>query len=823
MESKLFKKNFVIGIIILFIGASVVPSIGGESISFYANQDIEISHGTLTNDYTYTQESDNQYEGITERESGGKPSSRYSYLEHKWTIDVAGGHNSYVFYLEAYHTVNNEGDDFVFAYSTNDISYNNMLIVSKTSDDDAYQTFEFPEALSGTIYIIVKDMDRTSGNRFLDTIYVDHMYIEATTAPDTTPPVISNVASTVHDSVWYNANPSFVGGTLVEREWHTMAYDSAADKTILFGGNDVIKNGINDTWIFDYTTNTWYNASPSIVGGKLHAGDGHAMVYDSAADKTILFGGDPVDPIGYLNDTWAYSYSNNTWYKRNPTIVGGTLYGRFFHAVAYDSSADRAILFGGGRGGAAPRLNDTWTYDYNSNTWYNMSPSIVGGTLYIRSMHGMAYDSAADRTILFGGATESPSYHTDTWVYDYNNNTWYNMSPTVVGGTMEGRGEFGMVYDSAADRTILFGGVTSNSELLHESIGGTWAYNYNENTWYNASPADDGTLLDRHGHSMVYDSVADRAILFGGVYKRRPETWIDLNDTWIFVADVINLTATITWTTDEPSDSVVSYGTTTALGSTESNSAMVISHSITLTDVLPDTTYYFEVQSTDAAGNTAIDDNNGLYYAFPDITAPVISDVSAIGITHLDATITWTTDENSNSVVNYGTTTALGSTTSNAAMVTSHSIILTDLLPDTTYYYEVQSTDSSGNTAIDNNNGSYYTFVTETAPTDIMHVYSIDMWYEPVKNKNIIYTQVKIVDSIDNPVENVMVYIQTEIPTGEVVFDNANTGADGTVTFVYGPTPKIGTYVSTVTNVVKDGWIYDSNANLETSESLTVP
>lgn len=96
----------------------------------------------------------------------------------------------------------------------------------------------------------------------------------------------------------------------------------------------------------------------------------------------------------------------------------------------------------------------------------------------------------------------------------------------------------------------------------------------------------------------------------------------------------------------------------------------------------------------------------------PDTTPPVISEVATANITSTSATVNWTTDEPSNSVVNYGTTTALGSTISDVAMVTSHSLNLTGLAKNTTYYYEVQATDASGNTAVDNNGGLYYTFVT---------------------------------------------------------------------------------------------------------------
>ncbi|MHC4396494.1 MAG: hypothetical protein ACYS1A_12645, partial [Planctomycetota bacterium] len=140
-----------------------------------ANADIAVS-GTVSGSYTDTQSSNDTYESIEEIESGGKPSNRYTYLEHKWTINVTGG-DTVTFHVEAYHTSNSEGDDFIFAYSTDDSFYTNMVTVTKTSDNDATDSYELPSSTSGTVYIRVKDADQTQGNRTKDTIYVDHMYI----------------------------------------------------------------------------------------------------------------------------------------------------------------------------------------------------------------------------------------------------------------------------------------------------------------------------------------------------------------------------------------------------------------------------------------------------------------------------------------------------------------------------------------------------------------------------------------------------------------------------------------------------------------------
>jgi hypothetical protein len=84
------------------------------------------------------------------------------------------------FYVEAYQTVSADNDNFVFSYSIDDSVYVDMLTVSKTIDDDTPQSFQMPSSLSGTVYIRVVDTDSGAGNQYMDTVYVDHMYIRST-------------------------------------------------------------------------------------------------------------------------------------------------------------------------------------------------------------------------------------------------------------------------------------------------------------------------------------------------------------------------------------------------------------------------------------------------------------------------------------------------------------------------------------------------------------------------------------------------------------------------------------------------------------------
>ncbi|RLE17672.1 MAG: hypothetical protein DRJ50_13785, partial [Actinobacteria bacterium] len=79
----------------------------------------------------------------------------------------------------------------------------------------------------------------------------------------------------------------------------------------------------------------------------------------------------------------------------------------------------------------------------------------------------------------------------------------------------------------------------------------------------------------------------------------------------------------------------------------------------------------------------------------------------------------WTTDESATSVVQYGEEAPLGDQAAFLDSTLNHSVNLTGLSSCTSYLFRVESVDTLGNAADDDNNGFYYTFQTKGVFPDI--------------------------------------------------------------------------------------------------------
>lgn len=300
---------------------------------------------------------------------------------------------------------------------------------------------------------------------------------------------------------WTQLSPS---SSPSARRFHTMSYDEARDRVVLFGGMDT--NILADTWEHDGTT--WANVSPVVSPPPRRY---HAMCYDSARGRTIVHGGD--DGVAILTDTW--EYDGTTWVR---TAIAAAPTPRLNSVLAYDIARRRVVLFGGDDPTGRP-LADTWEYD--GTQWMASTPVVSPPA---RSRAAMVYDSARGTLVLHGGFdTQAVSGNVmglplgDTWTFD--GTTWasVNTLPRPVDRALHTA-----VFDRTRGRMLVHSGA---GPIVQGGHGGGSTTTMPRDTW-----AFDGSVWTqlatlgpsgRYAAAMAFDSRRGRALLFGGYDQTR--------------------------------------------------------------------------------------------------------------------------------------------------------------------------------------------------------------------------------------------------------------------------------------------------------------
>ncbi len=229
------------------------------------------------------------------------------------------------------------------------------------------------------------------------------------------------------------------------------------------------------------------------------------------------------------------------------------------------------------------------------------------------------------------------------------------------------------------------------------------------------SPLTEATLY--HFRVRSADASSNEASSADGTF-----TTLDVTPPVISAVTATNITTTtarITWTTNEPADSLVNYGKTTGYGASQTNASMVTSHQIDLSGLDPDTTYHYQVKSKDPSNNLATSADFTFKTLKP--APPVITNIQVTNITQTTARITWTTDTLSNSAADYGKTITYGSTQTNPTMVTSHLVPLSGLTKGTTYHFQVRSSDVLAQETV-SADGTFSTLADITPPANVTNL-----------------------------------------------------------------------------------------------------
>ena len=131
------------------------------------------NHGTVTGAFPLTQADDGSYQQITERTANNRNS-----LEHEWQIAGVPSTGTRTLYLQAHRTVSADNDTFPFQVRSGN-QWVAAVTVTKTVDDNIYQTFVLPAGVSGTVRVRVVDSDNRRNVGGNDSVFVDHLFVRA--------------------------------------------------------------------------------------------------------------------------------------------------------------------------------------------------------------------------------------------------------------------------------------------------------------------------------------------------------------------------------------------------------------------------------------------------------------------------------------------------------------------------------------------------------------------------------------------------------------------------------------------------------------------
>ena len=186
-----------------------------------------------------------------------------------------------------------------------------------------------------------------------------------------------------------------------------VAFDPSDDVLVLFGGFSGTTY-LGDTWAFLPPSGHWapLRASGSAPGPRA---DGR-MTYDGLAHRFILFGGNdfsgPNLTFHHLNDTWTFSYPSQSW-ALVPTVAAPPA--RDYAVQAFDPVENWTLLFGGF--GNRTILNDLWAYSAGNESWWPLSPPSPPPPRYA----GTGGFDDGDHTFLIVGGLGNQGLLNDTW------------------------------------------------------------------------------------------------------------------------------------------------------------------------------------------------------------------------------------------------------------------------------------------------------------------------------------------------------------------------------------------------------------------------
>ncbi len=332
-------------------------------------------------------------------------------------------------------------------------------------------------------------------------------------------------------------------------EWAAMAYDP--------GRRVIVLASFADTW--EYDGYSWKRVFQN-VNGYPHERDGAALGYDRASSTVLMFGGKHsgscfTDYYNYdalaCGGTW--DWNGQSWTLRQPATSPEPRWG---HAMAYDETSGRVVLYGGCFPGALascdiskPSYTDVWEW-YDGN-WHRVTPTGADkpGALYAPTL---TYHAGLGRVVLYGGCpaasanttndrcTSSPS--STLWAWDSASASFSIITPTDEerDGNPVPVFAHAAAYDASRGTLLVSGGDACYQSpftcSVNETRAETWslrdrrdaAFTLVSRSWQRLGVTSLSAPSARKGMTLAYDSDRGRIVMFGGQLTSSATT----NDTW---------------------------------------------------------------------------------------------------------------------------------------------------------------------------------------------------------------------------------------------------------------------------------------------------
>jgi hypothetical protein len=305
--------------------------------------------------------------------------------------------------------------------------------------------------------------------------------------------------------VLYDGNPIVPSGGIV---------DPLRNRVLVWGSD--FTYGVSGTWSLDLDSYVWTKLGTSVPGGK-----GSGVVYDPIGDRVLVLGGIIPSQLGMptlLNGVRQLSLAGDpTWSDLSP--AGPLPTGRAYVSAIYDARRNRVVMFGGEylKPNTYPYqllpLDEVWELSLDGTpTWRFIPP--VAPVPQARYGHFAAWDSLADRLVIYGGTGAAGTYLTsDLWSLALSDPDTARWSPLEASGT-PGRQSTTAIFDPVRRCLVMGGGCELIGPTSHGSekirAGGRFALELGDAPVWTTPFADRD--LPGIGGTAVLDPNRDRIV-----------------------------------------------------------------------------------------------------------------------------------------------------------------------------------------------------------------------------------------------------------------------------------------------------------------------